>query len=136
MQRCASVTKWELSFSPIVNVKQDPYKLEEYRQHCTFLPDINNEGRIKRKSYARNLATLERLVLFRFSEDNTVVPRDSAWFSEYNGTYLIAMRVSACGAVLLCLSQRGRRAPTEYQGRLCSGPLGVQIVVLPLVTAG
>ena len=67
--------------------------MDAYMSSCIFLPDINNEHAIKRKAYARNLASLDRLVLFRFSDDSTVVPRDSAWFSLYIGTELVPMKV-------------------------------------------
>lgn len=54
---------------------QDPYRLDEYLASNPFLPDINNEHSVKNATYAANLATLERLVLFRFQNEFTVVPR-------------------------------------------------------------
>lgn len=46
-----------------------------------FLTDINNEVSISRnETYARNLATLKNLVLVMFTEDKTVIPKESSWF--------------------------------------------------------
>lgn len=45
------------------------------------MASINNERPNERNAtYARNLATLNKLVLVLFTEDNTVVPKESAWF--------------------------------------------------------
>ena len=35
-------------------------------------------------TYAQNFATLSKLVLILFSEDKTVVPKESAWFGSYS----------------------------------------------------
>lgn len=58
---------------------KDPHNLQTYINANPFLPDINNEKATKNPIYAENLASLQKLVLFRFSSDETVVPRDSAW---------------------------------------------------------
>ena len=50
-----------------------------------FLPEINNELPVKNAVYKANLAALEKLVLFRFKNDITVVPRNSAWFAKAVG---------------------------------------------------
>lgn len=60
----------------------DPKKHEAYLEKSIFLPDLNNELTIN-KTYAKNLASLNRLVLIMFSEDETVVPRETAWFGWY-----------------------------------------------------
>ena len=65
--------------------------MEAYLAHNTFLADINNERQIKNATYRASLASLRRLVLFRFADDVTVVPRDSAWFGFYNGSRLLTM---------------------------------------------
>lgn len=70
---------------------KDPHNLESYVANNIFLPDVNNEHAEKDPRYADNLAALERLVLYRFDEDSTVVPRDSAWFSFFNGTDLVPL---------------------------------------------
>ncbi len=69
--------------------------MEAYLAHNTFLADINNERPAKNATYRANLASLEKLVLFRFKDDVTVVPRDSAWFGFYNGSQLLRMEETA-----------------------------------------
>jgi len=70
---------------------KDPNNLEAYLYSNIFLPDINNEREDKDSSYADNLASLTRLVLYRFEEDTTVVPRDSAWFSFWDGKEVVSV---------------------------------------------
>ena len=48
---------------------KDPNNLEGYLSFNPFLPDINNELDQRSEQYARNLASLEKLVLYRFAED-------------------------------------------------------------------
>jgi palmitoyl-protein thioesterase len=44
-----------------------------------FLPDINNENPLHRnKTYKQNLLSLNKLVLIKFAEDETVRPAESA----------------------------------------------------------
>ncbi|KAJ3518127.1 hypothetical protein NLJ89_g44 [Agrocybe chaxingu] len=60
---------------------RDPANLETYLEANHFLPDINNELPTDRNTtYASNLASLDNLVLVLFTEDKTVVPKESAWF--------------------------------------------------------
>jgi len=50
----------------------------------SFLHDINNEVLLpssRNPSYADNLASLNKLVLVLFTQDVTVVPKESAWFA-------------------------------------------------------
>lgn len=63
---------------------KDPSHPDQYHKYNPFLPDINNEKEEKNLQYAKNLASLDELVLYRFAEDTTVVPRDSSWFSTLN----------------------------------------------------
>ena len=66
---------------------RDPEDLDAYLEHSAFLADINNERPGKRnKTYADNLASLERFVMLMFEDDTTVVPKESAWFAEFNKT--------------------------------------------------
>ncbi|GLI68395.1 hypothetical protein VaNZ11_012781 [Volvox africanus] len=76
---------------------KDPLRLPEYLTANTFLPDINNERGPEGRNplYPTNLASLERLVLYRFVDDETVVPRDSAWFSFFDGERLMPLREQA-----------------------------------------
>lgn len=63
---------------------QDPFRLDEYLTANPFLPDINNEGPSKNATYADNLASLKRLVLYRFEDEYTVVPRGRHAFLIFN----------------------------------------------------
>lgn len=71
---------------------KDPYALQQYMDSNIFLPDINNEKQHKSQHYVENMVSLDQLVLYRFANDTTVVPRDSAWFSFFNGTDLIPLK--------------------------------------------
>lgn len=49
-----------------------------------FLTSINNEVPASRnKTYIQNFASLSNLVLVLFTQDKTVVPKESAWFGSY-----------------------------------------------------
>ncbi|RFU30560.1 hypothetical protein B7463_g5765, partial [Scytalidium lignicola] len=71
---------------------RDPNQYEDYLQYSNFLADINNERAIKNETYKQNLATLEKFVMFMFDDDETVVPKESSWFGEVNGTEVIPLR--------------------------------------------
>lgn len=63
---------------------RDPDRLDAYLANNKFLADINNEiPGTHNATYAKNLATLNKLVLVLFSEDITVVPKESSWFGSY-----------------------------------------------------
>ncbi|KAF2802937.1 palmitoyl-protein thioesterase precursor [Mytilinidion resinicola] len=55
---------------------------EEYLEHSNFLADINNERAIKNETYAKNLASLEKFVMYLFEDDTTVIPKASGWFAQ------------------------------------------------------
>ena len=58
--------------------------MESYLATNKFLADINNEiPDTHNATYAKNLAALNTLVLVLFSEDVTVVPKESSWFGSY-----------------------------------------------------
>ncbi|KXN90178.1 Palmitoyl-protein thioesterase 1 [Leucoagaricus sp. SymC.cos] len=62
---------------------RDPYNFETYLKANHFLTSINNEiEETCNQTYARNLASLYNLVLVIFTEDKTVVPKESAWFEQ------------------------------------------------------
>lgn len=63
---------------------RDPNDLENYLDHSSFLADVNNEREEKNPFYKKNMASLEKMVMFLFSEDETVIPKESAWFYEVN----------------------------------------------------
>ncbi|CAG8480793.1 7672_t:CDS:2, partial [Diversispora eburnea] len=72
---------------------KDPENIDTYLEKNIFLPDINNEHMKKNVTYANNLSSLNKFVLIRFTEDRTIVPIDSAWFSFYDKDYnLIPIR--------------------------------------------
>ncbi|KAL9041994.1 MAG: hypothetical protein Q9180_000905 [Flavoplaca navasiana] len=66
---------------------RDPEDLQGYLDNSNFLADINNE-RVGsgNATYKENLKKLKRFVMYMFSEDVTVVPKESAWFADYNKT--------------------------------------------------
>ncbi|KAF9423192.1 hypothetical protein BGZ94_008358 [Podila epigama] len=59
---------------------KDPRNLETYLERNIFLPDINNEHAIKNATYVKHLTSLNTLVMFMFTEDITVKPKETAWF--------------------------------------------------------
>ncbi|KAL8688336.1 MAG: hypothetical protein Q9218_005729 [Villophora microphyllina] len=65
---------------------RDPEDIDGYLENSNFLADVNNEREIKNATYVSNLKKLKRFVMYMFSEDTTVVPKESAWFAEYNKT--------------------------------------------------
>ncbi|KAL9600066.1 MAG: hypothetical protein Q9219_003436 [cf. Caloplaca sp. 3 TL-2023] len=65
---------------------RDPDDLEGYLDSSNFLADINNERAVKNETYKTNLMRLRRFVMFMFEADTTVVPKESAYFAEYNKT--------------------------------------------------
>lgn len=61
---------------------RDPSQLETYLESNHFLTSINNEQPAphKNETYAANLAKLDALVLVLFTQDRTVIPKESSWF--------------------------------------------------------
>lgn len=70
----------------------DAGKYEEYLQASNWLADMNNERELKNQLYKERLSSLERFTMFIFAEDETVVPKESGWWSEVNGTEVIPLR--------------------------------------------
>ncbi|KAH8585906.1 Alpha/Beta hydrolase protein [Bisporella sp. PMI_857] len=71
---------------------RDPLQYEQYLESSNFLADINNERILKNKTYKENLEKLERFVMYLFEDDVTVIPKESGWFSEVNGTEVTPLR--------------------------------------------
>jgi len=67
---------------------------ENYLEHSNFLADVNNERKNKNATYAENLSALEKFVMVIFSEDKTVIPKESGWFAEFSpkGKKLVELR--------------------------------------------
>ncbi|KAL1856429.1 hypothetical protein VTK73DRAFT_8279 [Phialemonium thermophilum] len=71
---------------------RDPEDYDNYLEYSNFLADVNNEREVKNAAYQRNIAALENLVLYMFEDDTTVIPKETAWFEEVNGTEIIPLR--------------------------------------------
>ena len=65
---------------------RDPADLDSYLEYSNFLADVNNERGLKNALYKRNLRRLDRFAMYLFANDTTMVPKESAWFSEVNTT--------------------------------------------------
>ncbi|KAJ9314693.1 hypothetical protein DTO271D3_4939 [Paecilomyces variotii] len=65
---------------------RDPAELDLYLEHSNFLADVNNERVLKNVTYKKNLMSLNRFAMFMFENDQTAVPKESAWFAEVNMT--------------------------------------------------
>ena len=64
---------------------RDYEKLDEYFEKNIFLPDLNNEKSPgKNKTYKTNLSSVNTFVMVKFTEDDMLIPPESAWFSYYN----------------------------------------------------
>ncbi|PQE29252.1 palmitoyl thioesterase protein [Rutstroemia sp. NJR-2017a BBW] len=74
---------------------RDPVDLGPYLEHSNFLADINNERLLKNPTYKANMQKLERFVMYVFEDDETVIPKESAWWSEVNGTEVLPLRERA-----------------------------------------
>ncbi|KAK0714544.1 Alpha/Beta hydrolase protein [Lasiosphaeris hirsuta] len=71
---------------------RDPAQYDKYLEFSNFLADINNERPIKNAEYKKNIGLLENLVLYMFEDDTTVIPKETAWFEEVNGTEITPLR--------------------------------------------
>ena len=66
---------------------RDTSQLTVYLSSNQFLTSINNEiPESRNNTYAQNFASLSNLVLVLFTQDKTVVPKESAWFGSYAST--------------------------------------------------
>lgn len=65
---------------------------EEYLENSNFLADINNEREEKNEEYKENIAKLENFVMYMFEDDKTVIPKETAWFEEVDGTEITPLR--------------------------------------------
>jgi palmitoyl-protein thioesterase len=71
---------------------RDPMQIDSYLQFSNFLADINNEGALKNKTYKANLSKLKKFIMYMFEDDTTVIPKESGWFADVNGTEVTALR--------------------------------------------
>ncbi|GJC78391.1 palmitoyl-protein thioesterase 1 [Colletotrichum liriopes] len=72
-----------------------PDQYEKYLESSNFLADINNERELKNVRYKKNLASLTNFVMVMFEDDTTVIPKETAWFEEVNGTESLPLRARA-----------------------------------------
>ncbi|RDW79598.1 alpha hydrolase-5 [Coleophoma cylindrospora] len=70
---------------------RDPMQYDQYLENSNFLADINNERILKNKTYKENMEKLENFVMYIFEDDTTVIPKETGWFSEVNGTDVIPL---------------------------------------------
>lgn len=63
-----------------------------YLENSNFLADINNERELKNNKYKANLGSLTNFVMWMFEDDTLVVPKESSWFEEVNGTESTPLR--------------------------------------------
>ena len=71
---------------------RNPVEYDKYLEHSNFLADINNERADKKAEYKQNIIQLENFVMYMFEDDTTVVPKETAWFEEVNGTESTPLR--------------------------------------------
>lgn len=71
---------------------RDPADYDTYLEGSNYLADINNERAAKNEKYAERIAKLSNFVMYLFSDDTTVVPKETGWFQEVNGTDVIPLR--------------------------------------------
>ncbi|KAI9686318.1 MAG: hypothetical protein M1820_010642, partial [Bogoriella megaspora] len=55
---------------------------EEYLEFSNLLADVNNEHEVKNETYRKHLAALEKFVMYRFEEEDAVLPAESTWFAD------------------------------------------------------
>ena len=75
-------------YSPVVqavigpsNYLRDHKKQNEYLEHSTFLPYINNEiDHSKRKSNKKRFESLNYITMVKFLKDPIIYPKESSWF--------------------------------------------------------
>ena len=65
---------------------RNPEDLDNYLENSNFLADINNERKVKNDAYKENMKLLDKFAMYMFSEDTTVIPKESAYFYEVNTT--------------------------------------------------
>ena len=71
---------------------RNPDEYEQYLEYSNFLADINNERKEKNEAYKKNIAKLDNFVMYMFEDDTTVIPKETAWFEEVNGTESTPLR--------------------------------------------
>jgi palmitoyl-protein thioesterase len=70
----------------------NPDAYQRYLENSNFLADINNERAEKNPKYKENMEKLEKFVMYVFEDDEVVIPKDSSWFTEVNGTEVTLLK--------------------------------------------
>ncbi|KAH9956956.1 alpha/beta-hydrolase [Lactifluus volemus] len=82
--RAGMYTEWAQQNLVQAQYYRDTERFVQYLESNHFLGSINNEvPTLHNATYAARLSQLENLVLVHFTEDRTVVPKESAWFGSY-----------------------------------------------------
>lgn len=69
---------------------RDPLQYGNYLKHSNFLCDVNNEKEATFSEDAKDrFSKLDKLVLIKFDQDTTLVPKESAYFQELSATGLV-----------------------------------------------
>ena len=55
---------------------------EEYLEHSNLLADVNNEREERNQTYKDHLSKIEKFVMYRFEDENAVIPPESTWFGD------------------------------------------------------
>jgi palmitoyl-protein thioesterase len=71
---------------------RNPEDYDRYLENSNFLADINNERALKNMTYKENIVKLVNFAMYLFEDDTTVVPKETAWFEEVNGTVNTPLR--------------------------------------------
>ena len=79
-------------FLPRVNCEEEEEGAREKKSGASLLPSPPRSRNSSSGGGMKPLASLRRLVLFRFYADAVVVPRDSAWFSELRRGRVVPLR--------------------------------------------
>ncbi|KAJ2699989.1 hypothetical protein H4218_002307 [Coemansia sp. IMI 209128] len=59
---------------------KDPERIDQYLQYNIFLPDINGDLEERNEAYRERILALDKMVLYKFSEDKMIHPAMSPWF--------------------------------------------------------
>ena len=104
---------------------RDPFKLDEYVRHSTFLADLNNERADKQESYKRQLTRLAAFVMVMFDHDTQVAaaPVLAKPALQRRALWLRARSPTMRGGT--------QRSPCGHGAALAGDPAGVIHILVP-----
>jgi palmitoyl-protein thioesterase len=76
------LSAYKLPFS-VLDYWRPSHQKERYLAQNEFLPDINNEGFVKKRCYKHNMINLEAYALVKTIGDALVSPNESSWHGHY-----------------------------------------------------